>query len=251
MRNAGDMLDVGSFAENGFLKVGEAAPREIADAARRALWTRIGLSENDTQTWTQPVVWTADLTGEGPFGVLARSAKLAEALDAVCGVRGWQPRGALGNIPVRFPATRTADDRGWHIDLNTPMPDGAWAVSGRPHTVLLLTILSEVGHCDAPTRIRMGSHRDVAAVLAEQPIDADECGPLVDAASAGRDVTLATGVPGDMYIVHPFTVHAADEHRGRTPRFMAQAPVLLTDPLDPQTRSPLAAAWRPRPACGP
>ena len=34
-----------------------------------------------------------------------------------------------------------------------------------------------------------------------------------------------------MYVVHPFTVHAADVHRGRTPRFMAQAPVVLTSPL--------------------
>ena len=43
-----------------------------------------------------------------------------------------------------------------------------------------------------------------------------------------------------MYVVHPFTVHAADEHRGRTPRFMAQAPVVLTSPLTPASSS---AAW--------
>lgn len=67
--------------------------------------------------------------------------------------------------------------------------------------------------------------------------------PLVDSASAGRDVAVATGVPGDMYLVHPFTVHAADEHRGRVPRFMAQAPVVLAEPLTPQTAAPLASAW--------
>jgi hypothetical protein len=245
MRNADGMFDVDSFAENGFLKIDEAAPREIAEAARQVLWTRIGLSQHNTETWTQPVVWTADLTGEGPIGVLARSQRLAEALDALCGAGGWQPRRALGNVPVRFPVRPTDNDRGWHIDLNTPRPDGSWAISGRPHTLLLLTILSEVGPSDAPTRIRVGSHRDVAAVLGESPIAADECGLLVDAASAGRDVTLATGVPGDTYVVHPFTVHAADEHRGRTPRFMAQAPVLLAAPLEPQTQSPLASAWQP------
>lgn len=67
---------------------------------------------------------------------------------------------------------------------------------------------------------------------------------MVDTASAGRDITLATGVPGDMYVVHPFTVHAADEHRGRAPRFMAQAPVLLAAPLTPQAGSLLGSAWR-------
>jgi hypothetical protein len=234
------------FAENGFLKVEGAAPREIGEAAQRELWAQIGLAPEHPESWTEPVVWAADLRGEGPFGVLARSRRLAAALDAVCGVNGWQPRGSLGNIAIRFPVRPTDDDRGWHIDLNTPRPDGTWAVSGRPHTLLLLTILSEVGPDDAPTRIRVGSHRDVAAVLGEQSIDAYECGPVVDTASSDRDVVLATGVPGDIYVVHPFTVHAADEHRGRTPRFMAQAPVRLAEPLTPQTRSSLGSAWLSR-----
>lgn len=110
--------------------------------------------------------------------------------------------------------------------------------------MLLLTILSEVGPDDAPTRIRAGSHRDVAAVLDEQSVDAFACGPLVADASTRREVVVATGQPGDMYVVHPFTVHAADEHRGHTPRFMAQAPVPLTEPLTPCTQSPLGSAWR-------
>jgi hypothetical protein len=58
------------------------------------------------------------------------------------------------------------------------------------------------------------------------------------------EVVVATGQPGDMYVLHPFTVHAADEHRGHTPRFMAQAPVLLAEPLTPRTQSPLGSAWR-------
>ncbi|WP_293237672.1 mitomycin antibiotics/polyketide fumonisin biosynthesis protein [Mycolicibacterium sp.] len=232
------------FAEKGFLKVEASVPRYVAEEARQALWTQIGLSPERPDTWTKPVVWAADLTGDGPFGALARSPVLAATLDAVCGVGGWEPRGSLGNVPIRFPVSPTDDDRGWHVDLNTMMADGSWVVSGRPHTLLLLTLLSEVGPDDAPTRIRIGSHRDVAAVLGEQPLDARECGRLVDAASAHRDIALATGSPGDLYVVHPFTVHAADEHRGWTPRFMAQAPVQLAEPLGPHTPSPLAAAWR-------
>jgi hypothetical protein len=41
-------------------------------------------------------------------------------------------------------------------------------------------------------------------------------------------------------------VHAADEHRGTTPRFMAQAPIMLTDPLTPASSSPLARVWENR-----
>ena len=243
------MLDVEGFVSDGYAKIEQAAPRSIADEARAALWQQLGLSPDDPAGWSEPVRWASDLMGQGPFGTLVRSPALAEALDAVCGVGGWSPRGSLGNIPVRFPVADPVapkDDRGWHIDANTPQPDGSWAVTGLPHTVLLLTLLSEVGPDDAPTRIRVGSHRDVARVLGPDPVELAEMGRLVDEASAERPVVHAIGEPGDMYLVHPFTAHAADEHRGRTPRFMAQAPVVLTAPLTPASSSPLACVWENR-----
>ena len=96
---------------------------------------------------------------------------------------------------------------------------------------------------DAPTRIRAGSHHDVARVLGPGSVEFAEMGRVVDEASAGRPVALATGQPGDMYVVHPFTAHAADAHRGRTPRFMAQGPILLPSPLAPASSSPLGCVW--------
>lgn len=238
------MIDVDAFARDGLVKIEQAAPRTAADAARSLLWRQIGLSATEPRSWTEPVKWAADLTGDGPFEEITASPLLARALDQVCGPGGWVPRRALGNIPVRFPVQPPADDRGWHIDLNTPLDDGGWAVSGRPHTVLLLTLLSEVGPNDAPTRVRAGSHRDIAAALGPEPVDAFEFGPEIGHLTAGRPVTYATGSPGDMYLLHPFTAHAADTHRGTVPRFMAQAPVMLTEPLGPHCRSPLASAWR-------
>jgi hypothetical protein len=240
------MLDLDAFMSAGYVKIENAAPRSVADEARALLWRRLGLSPDDPDGWSAPVRWTSDMTGQGPFGDLIRSPDLAAALDAVCGRGGWVPRGSLGNIPVRFPVSPPDDDRGWHVDANTPLPDGTWTVSGRPHTVLLLTLLSEVSVTDAPTRIRVGSHHDVARVLGPDPVELAEMGRLVDEASAGRAVVHATGEPGDMYLVHPFTVHAADEHRGSTPRFMAQAPVMLTSPLTPTSSSPLARVWENR-----
>lgn len=237
------MVDLDAFATNGYLTVEQAVPRAVADAAREMLWHRIGLSPEAPDRWTAPVVWASDLTGEGPFGVIARSAVLAAVLDRICGVGGWSPRDALGNIPVRFPVSPPDDDRGWHVDANTPQSNGSWAVTGRPHTVLLLTLLSEVGEDDAPTWIRAGSHRDVGALLGPDPVDLHQMGRLVDGASEGRPVVLATGEPGDMYVVHPFTVHAADAHRGEAPRFMAQSPIMLTTPLTPTSLSPLACAF--------
>ncbi|CAN5125901.1 phytanoyl-CoA dioxygenase family protein [soil metagenome] len=221
------MIDVDALMADGYVKIEQAAPRDVAEQARALLWQQLGLSPEDPDGWSAPVLWTADLTGAGPFGEIVRSAKLVAALDHICGADGWMPRGSLGNIVVRFPRPPVIDDRGWHIDANTMLADGSWMVSGRPQTMLLLTLLSQVGPDDAPTRIRVGSHHDVATVLGE-PLDPMVAGPVVAQVSAGRPVVHATGAPGDMYLVHPFTVHAADEHRGVTPRFMAQAPIMGT-----------------------
>jgi hypothetical protein len=236
------IVDVDRFVAEGFAKLEAAVPREVGDAARALVWQQIGLSPDDPSDWLQPVVWAADLTGRGPFGELMGSPRLREALDAVAGPGGWVPRGALGNMPIRFPRVAPANDRGWHIDASVARPDGSWAVSGRPETMLLLVLLSDVGDDDAPTRIRVGSQRDALGVLGEQVLDPFKAGPLLDAASADRPTAYATGQPGDMYLVHPLTVHAADEHRGTRPRFMAQMPVFLTAPVAPGEGNALARA---------
>lgn len=70
--------------------------------------------------------------------------------------------------------------------------------------------------------------------------------PWLKAAQAAAEATehlptvLATGKAGDVFLCHPFLVHAATwPHTGRLPRIMAQPGVALhdqfplTDPLSP------------------
>ncbi|MFG1963270.1 phytanoyl-CoA dioxygenase family protein [Nonomuraea sp. NPDC049028] len=235
---------VESFVRDGFVKL-TIGSREQGEAAQALLWKQIGLSPDEPEGWREPVVWAADMTGYGPFGELVRSPELAAGLDAVCGKGGWQPRGAAGNIPIRFPRRPPADDRGWHLDANVSRPDGSWGVTVRSTTLLVLMLFSEVGESDAPTRVRAGSQRDSFGALDERQVyDHISAGGLVDAASKDRPVALATGSPGDAYLVHPLTVHAAQEHLGERPRFMAQMPFMLTEPLDPAADTPLARALR-------
>ena len=48
-------------------------------------------------------------------------------------------------------------------------------------------------------------------------------------ASAHRPTAWATGTAGDLFLCHPFLVRAASSpHHGRSPKMMAQPPVLLT-----------------------
>jgi hypothetical protein len=91
-------------------------------------------------------------------------------------------------------------------------------------SLLMLFLFSDVGEDDAPTRIRVGSHLDVPAALAPAGDDGmffgdvNEWLPNVHE----RQIALATGKTGDVYLCHPFLLHAADRHRGTTPRFVAQ-----------------------------
>ena len=42
----------------------------------------------------------------------------------------------------------------------------------------------------------------------------------------GHEEALATGKAGTVYLCHPFIIHAAQDHHGTTPKFMAQPPLL-------------------------
>src|SRR6185295_6324548 len=89
----------------------------------------------------------------------------------------WLPRGDLGSFPVRFPHADDPGDTGWHVDLSFPAPSddpnerndfSAWRVNvtSRGRALLMLFLFSDIGELDAPTRIRAGSHTDVARLLA-------------------------------------------------------------------------------------
>src|ERR671924_383472 len=67
-------------------------------------------------------------------------------------------------------------DAGWHVDLSFPGEDcdpdeqqdfSAWRVNviSRGRALLMLFLFSDVGTQDAPTRIRVGSHMDMARFL--------------------------------------------------------------------------------------
>lgn len=53
-----------------------------------------------------------------------------------------------------------------------------------------------------------------------------EISRLAEQDTAGLPETTATGAAGTVYLCHPFLVHAGQPHRGTTPRFLAQPPLI-------------------------
>jgi hypothetical protein len=228
---------VEQFISDGFVKIEAAFPRALADAAREILWRATGCDANDPRTWTRPVVRLGMFT-QPPFIEAANTPRLHAAFDQLVGTGRWRRCGAMGTFPVRFPSPDDPGDAGWHIDVSfgTDASDFlSWRanIHSKGRALLMLFLFSDVTERDAPTRIRVGSHADIARQLApagEAGLTLRELAADDFANSAHRPVVTATGEAGTVYLCHPFLVHAAQPHRGERPRFLAQPPLLPADP---------------------
>jgi hypothetical protein len=167
----------------------------------------------------------------------ANTPRLHAAYDQLAGSGRWRRPMAMGTFPVRFPSPDDPGDTGWHIDASfgTESPDFmSWRanIHSKGRALLMLFLFSDVSDEDAPTRIRVGSHADIARQLApagEAGLTLGELAADGFAGSAHRPVVNATGEAGTVYLCHPFLVHAAQPHRGTRPRFLAQPPLLPAD----------------------
>ncbi len=227
--------EVMAFIEQGFLRVEEAFSQKLASEAHTILWRDTGLDPDDPSTWTKPVV-RLGFYAEPPFVAAANPATLHRAFDRLGGPGRWAPRGTLGTFPIRFPSPVDPGDAGWHVDASfgTENPDFmSWRVNvhSKGRALLMLFLFSDVGPDDAPTRIRVGSHLQMARILAPAGEEGRSLRDLAKnefAETAHCTEVLATGGAGTVYLCHPFLVHAAQPHRGTRPRFMAQPPLLPT-----------------------
>jgi hypothetical protein len=229
------------FVRDGFLRIRGAFSRDLAEECRGILWRDTGCDERDPSTWSKPLVRLGNY-GQGPFVRAANTTVLRNAFDQLVGPGRWLPRTGLGTFPIRFPSTDDPGDAGWHVDTSFPPEDGDphdflnWHVNvrSRGRALLMLFLFSDVGENDAPTRIRVASHLDIARRLArtgESGLSLRELAVNGFAESSGRPEALAMGEAGTVYLCHPFLVHAAQPHRGTRPRFVAQPPLLPAEDL--------------------
>lgn len=243
--------DVAAFVRDGYVRLEGAFPGEVAADARALLWPQTGCDPDDPATWTRPVVRLGEQVG-GPFAAAASAPALHAAFDRLVGVGRWRPRRSLGTFVARFPAPGDPGDTGWHVDASFPGADPAdyltWRVNlrSRGRWLLLLLLFTDVGPDDAPTRLRVGSHRDVARLLAPHGEDGL---PFMDLAARlgpteARAAALATGPAGTVYLCHPLLAHAGQPHRGARPRLLAQPPLLPVDEPRLDGPSPVERALR-------
>ncbi|MDH7794041.1 hypothetical protein QBC99_000104 [Beijerinckia sp. GAS462] len=213
-------MQVEQFIADGFIRIDDAFPRPVAEEARALLWRDTGCDPDRRETWTKPVV-RLGMYGQQPFLRAANMPTLHQAFDQLIGPGQWLPCRSMGTFPIRFPSHDDPGDTGWHVDVSFGFEDSAdfmsWRVnlSSRGRALLMLFLFSDVGENAAPTRIRLGSHRDIARRLAltgDEGLTLHELAADGFESSAHRQIVLATGETGTVYLRHPFLVHAAQPH---------------------------------------
>ncbi|HEY2996421.1 MAG TPA: phytanoyl-CoA dioxygenase family protein [Methylomirabilota bacterium] len=232
--------DMERFLVDGYVVLPGAVPADVILECQDVVWRELssrGVERGDRSTWTQPVVRlsTPDVS---PFVAAGTSPALWEAYDQLLGDGRWSKRrGVGGTIPVRFPSEADPGDAGWHIDGSFDGPDGSYWVNARSKLrgLLVLFLLTDVDEGSAPTRILEGSHLDVPRVLApagDEGMSFGDVAPRLPASTFERRRVFAVGRAGDVYVCHPFLVHAASwPHRGTQPRMIAQPGVGILEPF--------------------
>jgi len=224
---------IGNFIDHGFISIENAFSKQIAEECLALLWKASQCDPGDPKTWIHPVIRIGEMAFE-PFKEAANTEILHNAFDQLAGKGNWLPRQTLGTFPIRFPSDKPAGDTGWHVDASFPGEDVNnyfdWRINihSKGRGFLMLFLFSDVAELDAPTIIKVSSHFDVAKILApegEKGLSFMELSAKLDFISKHKEA-LATGKAGTVYLCHPFIVHAAQNHHGITPKFMAQPPLL-------------------------
>ena len=227
--------EIETFIERGFVKIDNAFSSELAAEAREILWKDLPCDQHDRSTWTSPVV-RLDYYTQEPFVKAINTPALHEAFDQLVGKGRWFPRDRVGTFPVRFPSDKKANDTGWHADASFAGSDGSWRinVNSKGRALLMLFLFSDIGLDDAPTRILVGSHLDVPSLLQSHGEDGLSFIELAQklTTTLDRDVEMATGKAGTVYLCHPFLIHAAQDNFIGSPRFLAQPPLMPKEQIN-------------------
>ncbi|WP_395107700.1 phytanoyl-CoA dioxygenase family protein [Actinomadura sp. SCN-SB] len=238
------------FLANGYVVVRGCFSADDAEEFTSTLWTRLGYDPDDRTTWAEPSVHMPDHR-EMDIRRFAPKAWLA-----VCDLLGGEERIAqpynwtdgfivnFGEGADRPWSPASPDSPGWHKDgdffrhfLDSP-----------EQGLLTLVLWSDVRHQGGATFVAADSVGPVARYLAEHPEGVHpEDFPYRELIGQCSRFVEATGRLGDVYLMHPYVLHARAQNVLRLPRVITNPPVTLAEPMrfdrpDPRDFSPVERA---------
>lgn len=226
--------DVEHFIRKGYVKIKGAFPRSVAEQWSRDCFDRLGYDMNDRSTWIEQRI---HMGGDKRVPVKEFAPRV---YDAICDLVGGEER--LGqpcewsdhfivNLGIRAdepwqPAG--PDTPGWHKD-----GDFFRHFLDSPEQGLLVFVnWTDVVHHGGPTYISTDSVPVVAKFLADRPegVLPGEFG-FQNLIAQCHEFEEATAQAGDVYLLHPFLLHAASQNPLRLVRIITNPPVHLNEPM--------------------
>ena len=216
------------FVEEGYLHYPSAIPPGLITECREWMVKEANIDMENPSSWTEPVIRIGG-SREKMFWHVMNQPGLYDAFNALVGEGRWKyPVQGTGSFPIRFPSIEDPGDADWHIDGSFMVGDDIHVtLDSKERSLLMLILFSDVTELDAPTRIRRGSHLLVPKYLPRDCSSVSFRNVVTQMSELETlPIDLATGNAGDVYLCHPFLVHAASfPHRGTSPRFISQAGV--------------------------
>jgi hypothetical protein len=238
------------FRKHGWTRLPAAFSAEAAAAMREVVWEKLahdGIDCHDPATWTvERPAHLQGLRSHPAFRGVASPAVLA-AIDAIMEGRAYPAPKDWGSPFIAFPSREPwrIPEGGWHIDAKYT------SALQPPGGVKIFALFGEVATRGGATLVVSGSHRLVHRWFEENPPPPDTKsaemrklllahpylrdlqtagGPaeriarFMDAPEEHNGVTLRiaelTGAAGDVFLLHPLTMHAASPNAAAAPRFM-------------------------------
>lgn len=242
--------DVSHFLRFGFVRLAGAFDAGPGSETARWIdesWARTGFDRDHPETW--PVAVTR-LKPTRSFTIREFAprvhAALAQLMGGVENVRCptiyWNPDREPNSEPIwsneSLTNYRMGDDRpwqppgpgspGWHVD-------GDWFthfLDSPEQGLLLIVCFSDMVHQGGATFIAPDSLASVARFLRDHPEGVAPNGfPWAEIAAQCRDFREVIADAGDIFLLHPFMLHASSQNTIRRPRFMINPAISRALPM--------------------
>jgi len=226
--------DVDHFIRKGYVKIEGAFTLETAEQWSRDCFQRLGYDANDKTTWVEQRIHM------GSSKEVTVSEFAPRVYDAMCDLSGGEERlgqpckwsdGFIVNLGIRAdepwqPAG--PDTPGWHKD-----GDFFRHFLDSPEQGLLVFVnWTDVVHHGGPTYIATDSVPVIAKFLADHPegVLPGDFG-FMNLIRQCNQFEEATAKAGDVFLLHPFLLHAASQNPLRLIRIITNPPVRLAAPM--------------------
>jgi hypothetical protein len=231
--------DIEHFLVHGFVKVSQALDQEVIKKCVDLMWKRLGYDPLDSSTWVADKIHMPRHT---EFSVKDVAPRAYQAICELCGGEdrieipkwgdGFIANFHFGGDSPWVPPSPKAN--GWHKDGDCFLH----FLDSPDQGLLIIVLWSDVHSRGGSTFVIGDSVGPVARYLADHP---EGVNPNVGFKNGGfphqtfveecHDFQEATGKAGDVYLLHPFLLHASSINTLKLPRLITNPCVNFKEPM--------------------